>query len=115
VDEERRTFLLDGTKYEYVDAAPDHSGQTVKRFTYGQEPHVMATIPLAKGGKFGIHGYATFWSGKDVDVAWTDDHGSSFTCWVPASDVRRPAAGEWRGSLPAQIVRLSKQVERADD
>jgi hypothetical protein len=94
----QRTFLLDGIAYEYVDVAPDHNGRTVRRFTYGEEPQVIALVQLAGGGNVEIHGYATFWSEQDVDVAWTDDQGSSFTCWVSASDVRRPVPGEWHGS-----------------
>lgn len=71
---------------------PDQTGESVKRFTYGQEPQVIALVPLLGGGSVDIHGHATFWSRKDVDVAWTDDHGSSYTCWVPASSARRPLA-----------------------
>ncbi|MBT2548053.1 hypothetical protein [Arthrobacter sp. ISL-65] len=41
----QRTFLLDGMEYEYVDVSADHTGQTVRRFTYGQEPQVIATVP----------------------------------------------------------------------
>jgi hypothetical protein len=89
---------MGGTDYEYIGGVPDHSGQTIKRFTYGQEPQVIALVPLADGGSVLVHGYATFWSQQEVEVAWTDDRGSEYSCWVPAGQLRWPEAGEWRGN-----------------
>jgi hypothetical protein len=57
---------------------------------------VIAQVPLTDGGTLEIHGHATHWT--NVDVAWTDDRGSKYTCSVPAKDARRAAAGEWHGN-----------------
>ena len=84
--------------YEHADRRPDHTGHTVHRFTYKQEPEVIAQVPLVDGGPLEVHGYATFWTQEEVDVAWTDDRGSTYQCWVPASQVRRPSPGEWHGN-----------------
>lgn len=94
------TARPDDMVYEHADRRPDFSGQLiqVRRFTYGEEPQVIAQVPLANGGTFEIHGYATHWTQDDVDVAWTDDRGSQYTCWVPADKVRRPSDGEWHGN-----------------
>lgn len=91
---------MDGVVYEHADRRPDFAGNmgTVRRFTYGEEPQVIAQVPLANGGTLEIHGYATHWTQDDVDVAWTDDRGSQYTCWVSVDDVRRPLANEWHGN-----------------
>lgn len=88
---------MGGTKYEIAFRQPDLEGVTVRRFTYGEEPQVIAQVPLATGGTLEVHGYAAHWTPHDVTVAWTDDHGREFSCWVLASDVRRPAPDEWHG------------------
>lgn len=95
--ETRSVFEKDGVVYEHADRRPDFTGQTVRRFTYGEEPEVIAQVPLANGESIEIHGYATHWTQDEVDVAWTDDRGSQYTCWVPADQVRRPAGAEWHG------------------
>ncbi|WP_028264616.1 hypothetical protein [Arthrobacter sp. MA-N2] len=95
--EPRRIFEMNGTVYEHADRRPEFTGQTIRRFTYGEEPQVIALVPLVNGDTLEIHGYATHWTKDDVDVAWTDDGGSQYTCWVAAKDVRRPVAGEWHG------------------
>lgn len=96
--EVRRTFEMNGVVYEHAQRTPDFTGQTIRRFTYGEEPQVIAQLPLANGGTIEIHGYATHWTQDDVDVAWTDDTRTKYTCWVPAQDVRRPTADEWHGN-----------------
>jgi hypothetical protein len=58
---------------------------------------VRAQVPLANGGTIETHEYATHWTQDEVDVAWTDDGGSQYTCWVSANQVRRTAPGEWHG------------------
>ncbi|WP_461165349.1 hypothetical protein [Arthrobacter sp. R4-81] len=37
------------TAYEHADRRPDFTGQTVCRFMYGQEPHLIAQVPLVNG------------------------------------------------------------------
>ena len=93
----RSVFEMDGVVYQHADRRPDFTGHTVRTFTYGEEPQVIAQVPLANGGTIEIHGYATHWTQDDVAVAWTDDRGSQHTCWVPATDIRR-AADDWHGN-----------------
>ena len=90
-------FILAGVRYEHAIREPQLEGVTVRRFTYGEEPCVIAQVPLAGGGVVEVHGYAQHWTPRDVVVAWTDDHGREHNCWVPASDVRRPDPSEWHG------------------
>ena len=77
--------------------ATNLAAQATHRRT-GPEPEVIAQVPLVDGGPLEVHGYATFWTQEEVDVAWTDDRGSTYQCWVPASQVRRPSPGEWHGN-----------------
>lgn len=95
--ESEGTFEMNGAGYKHAGRRPDFTGQTVRRFTYGEEPQGIAQVPLVNGATLEIHGYATHWT-HDDDVAWTDDRGSQYTCWVPAHQVRRPAAVQWHGS-----------------
>jgi hypothetical protein len=95
--ESRRTFEMNGTVYEHTDRRPGFTGQTVRRFTYGEEPPVIAQFSLVNGGTLEIHGYATHWTKDEADIAWTDDNGSQYTCWVAAKDVHRPTSDEWHG------------------
>lgn len=51
-------FRLGGVDYEHEAVQPDFSGKVVRRFTYGQEPKVIAELDLTDGGTVEIHGYA---------------------------------------------------------
>lgn len=97
--EKRIKFLLAGTTHEHANPAPEMAAGSVNRFTYGEEPKVIAQVPLAGGGTAEIHGYATFYTQDWVTVEWTDDNFQHFNCWTPAADVRRPADGEWHGKF----------------
>lgn len=90
-------FVLDGTEYEHADPKPEHEAGSVTRFEHRTEPKVIAQVPLTGGGTVEVHAYATFYSSDWVDIVWTDDKSQHLNCWVPAADVRRPAADEWRG------------------
>ncbi len=46
----------------HADRRPDFTDQAVRRFTYGEEPQVIAQIPLVNGETIEIHGYATHWT-----------------------------------------------------
>lgn len=84
--------------YEHADTRPDHAAGSVTRFEPRTEPKVIAQVPLTGGGKVEVHGYATFYSREWVDIVWTDDNSEHMSCWVTATDVRRPTEGEWRGN-----------------
>ena len=90
-------FVQDGTEYEHADPRPKLASGSVRRFVYGGEPKIIAQVPLQGGGTVEVHGYATHYSQDWVSVAWADEVYSHRTCWVPATEVRRPAEGEWRG------------------
>jgi hypothetical protein len=90
-------FRQDGIDYEYEAEPPDLKGKEVRRFTYGQEPKVIAELDLAGGQTVEIHGYAEHWTKDEVAVAWSDDKVRHCRCWVPARKVRRPADDEWHG------------------
>lgn len=100
--EKRTRFLQGGTTYEHADLQPDMLAGSVRRFTYGTEPHVIAQVPLAGGGTVEVHGYAAHYSSDWVIVEWNDDNVQHFSCWVPAADVRRPREGEWHGRFVAR-------------
>lgn len=89
--------MQDGRTYEHANPQPQIAPGTARRFIYGQEPKIIARVPLKDGGAVEIHGYATHYTQEWVTVAWTDEHFSHLSCWVAAGDVRRPADGEWRG------------------
>ena len=91
-------FHEGGKQYQHSDPQPSFEPHAVRRFVYGQEPHVIALVPLADGGNVEVHGYATHWSKDWVSVVWTDEHSWHMNCWVPAMDVRRPSDdSEWHG------------------
>lgn len=87
--EKRRRFVQDGKTYTLVDSEFDPTGGPVQRFTYGQEPEVVAQIPVEEGGTVEVVGTAGHWNMKTVDVGWHDDNMSYFSCRVPAENVRR--------------------------
>jgi hypothetical protein len=95
--EKRTRFTLARATYEHADPEPSLPEGSVRRFTLGAEPQVIAQVPLAGGGTVEVHGYATHYNQDWVSVTWNDDNVHQFDCWVPAADVRRPAEGEWRG------------------
>lgn len=99
--DKRTKFQLDGIAYEYADPKPELAAGSVRRFTTGEEPRVIAQVPLAGGGAVEVHGYATHYTREWVTVVWNDDNIHHFDCWVPATDVRRPGEGEWRGRFVA--------------
>ena len=98
----RTKFLQSGMTYEHADPHPDMPPDSVRRFTYGTEPKVIAQVPLAGGGTVEVHGYAAHYNRDWVSVEWNDDNIKQFVCWVPAADVRRPTEGEWRGRYVAR-------------
>lgn len=100
--EKRTKFLQGGTTYEHADPHPDFASGSVRRFTYGTEPKVIAQVPLADGGTAEVHGYAAHYNNDWVSVEWNDDNIKHFSCWVHAADVRRPTEGEWRGHYVAR-------------
>ena len=100
--EKRVRFVQGGVEYEHADPQPEMAPGSVRRFTYGTEPHVIAQVPLAGGGTVEVHGYAAHYSREWVSVEWNDDDIHQFSCWVPAADVRRPGEGEWRGRYMAR-------------
>lgn len=89
---------MDGLEYAHEAVQPDLAGKDVRRFTYGQEPKVIAELGLVGGATVEIHGYAEHWSKDEVVVVWTDDDLRHCSCWVPSSKVRRPGDGEWKGN-----------------
>ncbi|GAA3399434.1 hypothetical protein GCM10011577_01100 [Pseudarthrobacter polychromogenes] len=95
--EKRKKFQLDGTAYEHADPEPPLPAESVRRFKAGEEPKVIAQVPLAGGGAVEVHGYATHYTRDWVSMVWNDDEFHQFDCWTPAADVRRPGEGEWRG------------------
>lgn len=99
--EKRTKFLLDGTLYEHANPEPPLVAGSVRRFTTGSEPEVIAQVPLAGGGTVEVHGYATHYNREWVAVVWNDDNIQGFDCWTPAADVRRPGEGEWQGRYVA--------------
>jgi hypothetical protein len=99
--EKRIRFQLDGTVYERGNVDPPLAAGSVRRFTTGEEPKVIARVPLAGGGTVEVHGYATHYTREWVIVVWNDDNFHQFDCWTPAADVRRPGEGEWRGRYVA--------------
>lgn len=91
-------FILDGQEYVLDDRAPEEPVEDYRRFTYGEEPLVIAQIPVVGGGRVEIHGYAVRWVGQSVAVMWsTEVGGDIFSCWTRAEDVRRVEAEGWRG------------------
>jgi hypothetical protein len=95
--EKRTRFTLAGTEYEHANTEPQLAAGSVRRFELGTEQQVIAAVPLADGGTCEVHGYATHYNQDWVTVVWTDDNFHHVGCWIPAADVRRPAAGEWHG------------------
>ncbi|MEV4991192.1 hypothetical protein [Pseudarthrobacter sp. LMD1-1-1.1] len=95
--EDQTKFVQDGAEYEHADLRPELAPGIVRRFVYGGEPKVIAQVPLKAGGGVEVHGYATHYTQDWVSLEWTDDVFAHCTCWVPATDVRRPAEGEWHG------------------
>ena len=102
VIEKRTRFLQGGETYEMADPRPELAAGSVRRFTYGTEPKVIAQVPLKGGGAVEVHGYATHYNQEWVSVQWNDDNIQNFDSWVPAADVRRPTEGEWRGNFVAR-------------
>lgn len=49
-------FRLDGDNYENEAEQPDLTGKEVRRFTYGQEPKVIAELDLGDGNTVDMHG-----------------------------------------------------------
>ncbi|MFC9353298.1 hypothetical protein [Arthrobacter sp. NPDC057013] len=92
-------FRLDGVEHTFEAVQPDLSGKDVQRFSYGEEPEVIAELALADGSAVEIHGYAEHWRKEEVAVGWTDDDAQLFHAWIPAAKVRRPSAGEWHGNF----------------
>lgn len=90
-------FVQDGAEYEHANPRPELPAGSVRRFVYGQEPKVIAKVPLTAGGTVEVHGYATHYNQEWVSIQWTDETFRHLSCWVPAPDVRRPGDGEWRG------------------
>ncbi|MET1085725.1 MAG: hypothetical protein ABWY04_01170 [Arthrobacter sp.] len=95
--EKRTKFLLDGAKYEHVDPVPEMEPGTAQRFTYGEEPEVIAQVPLAGGRRVEVHGYAAFYTPEWVTLEWTGDNYQHFSCSTTAGNVQRPVEGEWHG------------------
>jgi uncharacterized OB-fold protein len=85
----RRTFVQDGKTYTHTNDPMDPGGGPVKRFPYGQEPEVLALIPLEGGGTVEVAGTASHWNQTTVSVGWHDDNRNWFDCVVPAKDVQR--------------------------
>lgn len=100
--EKRTKFLQGGQTFEIADLTPELAPGSVRRFTWGDEPQVIAQVPLASGGTLEVHGYATHYTKDWVSVQWNDDRIQNVNCWVPAADVRRPAEGEWHGNYVAR-------------
>lgn len=96
----RTKFVQDGIQYEHADTKPDLVPGSVRRFTYGAEPQIIARVPLKGGGIIEIHGYGGHYNSDWATVDWNDNV-HHFTCWVPAADVRRAAEGEWHGNYVA--------------
>ncbi|MDB5243413.1 MAG: hypothetical protein JWP57_4038 [Spirosoma sp.] len=90
-------FRQDGVEYEYEARHPDLRTKTVQRFTYGQEPKVIAEPELTDGRTVEVHGYAEHWTKDEVVVVWSDDDIQHCSAWVPSGKVRRPAEDEWHG------------------
>lgn len=90
-------FVQDGAEYEHANLKPEMAPGSVRRFTYGCEPHIIAQVPLAGGGTVEVHGYATHYNQEWVSVEWLDETHAHLACWVQAADVRRPGEREWRG------------------
>lgn len=95
--EKRAQFQLEGTTYECAAQQPELAAGSVRRFTSGEEPKVIAQVPLAGGGKVEVHGYATHYNREWVTVVWNDENFQQIDCWAPAADVRRPGEAEWAG------------------
>lgn len=90
-------FRQGGVDYEYTSPIPDLTAKTVRRFTYGQEPKVIAELELTDGRTVEVHGYAEHWTTDEVVVTWSDDDLRHFSVWVPAGNVRRTPEDEWHG------------------
>ncbi|MFD0044728.1 hypothetical protein ACFVGV_06010 [Pseudarthrobacter scleromae] len=95
-------FRLDGVTYECGAEPPNFDGKVVRRFTYGQEPKVIAELGLVDGAALEIHGYAEHWTNDEVCVVWTDDNFQHCSCWVQAAKVRRPPEDDWHGNYVAR-------------
>jgi hypothetical protein len=100
VIEKRVRFVLGGTVYVHADPVPDVG--EANRFGYGDEPKVIAQVPLEDGDTVEVHGYATFYTQEWVTVDWNDDNYQHFNAWIPATNVRRPLEGEWQGRYVAR-------------
>ncbi|CCQ44333.1 hypothetical protein ARTSIC4J27_257 [Pseudarthrobacter siccitolerans] len=92
-------FQLDGVPYEYEWTQPDFTGKAVQRYTYGQEPKVIASLDLSDGRTVEIHGYAEHWTNDEVVIVWTDDNFQHCSAWMPTRKVRRPDGDEWDGKF----------------
>lgn len=90
--------------HEHADPSPDLVPGSVSRFVYGTEPQVIAEVPLVDGGTLVVHGYAAHYNRDWVCVEWNDENIQHFSCWVPATSVRRPDPGEWHGNYVAREV-----------
>jgi len=96
--DDQTKFVQDGAEYEHANPKPSLAAGGVRRFVYGQEPKLIARVPLRGGGTVEVHGYATHYTQEWVSVAWTDERAGHVSCWVPAADVRRPREeAEWQG------------------
>lgn len=90
-------FQQNGTVYQYESTVPGLEHVEVHRFTYGEEPPMIATLATENDGVVEVHGYGEHWTKDWVVVVWSDDNIRHCSCWIPAHDVRRPAEEEWHG------------------
>ncbi|WP_159702608.1 hypothetical protein [Arthrobacter sp. 18067] len=82
-------FSEAGQEYELAPSEYTFTHHDVQRFTYGQEPYVIAQVPVAGGSKVEVRALAVWWSATHVQIEWTDENMNMFNCWLPKADVKR--------------------------
>lgn len=90
-------FRENGQQYEMVEAEHKYSHRDIHRFTYGQEPMVIAQVPVVGGGKVEVRGIAVWWSPTHMQIEWMDERLEQFNCWLIKTDVRLVDVMNWGG------------------
>ena len=91
------SFRLDGETYEYLRADPGPDSEDARSRDYGDQPRVLATLPLADGSTVEVRAVAARWTSNPshVFVAWADDDMSAHWAWIPAGNVQCLNDCEW--------------------
>lgn len=97
-------FRQDGKPHQHAVPHPDTSLGSVRRFTYGREPKVVAQVHLTSGLKVEVHVYAAHYNSVWVSVEWTMTTSSHSSAGFPGPTCSARQS-EWHAGYVAREMR----------